>query len=162
MSGDRMGQTGSGAAPAFADEIERRVFPRFPFHSKAVLTVGGIPCEGELIDLSLSGALFRAGAACLPFARERCLLDILHGARRSVVRAPGEVAYAQGRLIGVKFHPMDAEVLQGLMRIVEMNLGNPELMKRGVDALSAGRGRHGAAAPDCALLQAPGGRARRR
>lgn len=118
-----------------ASGAERRCFPRFPFHSNAVLLLDGIPHEGTLIDLSLSGALFRGRAAMVVATGERCRLDILHGAGRDVARAKGRIAYAQEDLVGLQFQQLDLDVLQGLTQIVEMNLGTREMMKRELAAL---------------------------
>jgi hypothetical protein len=120
-----------------ASGAERRYFPRFPFHSNAVLVLDGIPYEGILIDLSLSGALFRARAALVVMAGERCRLDILHGAGRDVARANGRIAYAQEDLVGVQFQQLDLGARQGLAQIVEMNLGTREMLKRELAALLA-------------------------
>jgi hypothetical protein len=118
-----------------ASGAERRCFPRFPFHSKAVLVLDGIPYEGTLLDLSLSGALFRARAALVVAAGECCRLDILHGAARDVARANGRIAYAQEDVLGLQFQQLDLGAQQGLTQIVEMNLGTREMMKRELAAL---------------------------
>lgn len=114
---------------------ERRWFPRFPFHSRAVMTIDGVQQEGALIDLSLSGVLFRGRAAIVARTGEGCILDIMQGAGRGVVRASARVAYAEGELAGLQFKQLDFGTMQGLMRIAEMNLGTPELMKRELGAL---------------------------
>lgn len=113
---------------------ERRWFPRFPFHTKAVFTLDGIPLEGTLIDLSLSGALFR-GKADIVATPADCLLDILHGTGRCVVRARARIVHVEGDLAGLQFRQLDFGTMQGLMRIVEMNLGSPEMLRRELGAL---------------------------
>lgn len=128
-------------APAVA---ERRWFPRFPFHARAVIVLEGMPQEGILLDLSFSGALFRAGARVCAGSQDRCLLEILHGASPAGVRAMARVAYSRDDLIGLQFGQVDFSTINGLMRIAEMNLGTPEMMRRELGA----------------LLQAPAGRLR--
>lgn len=129
-----------------ATGAERRWFPRFPFHSRAVLMFEGVQQEGTLIDLSLSGVLFRGRTAIDAERGEHCLLDIQQGAGRGVVRASAFVAYAEGELAGLQFRQLDFGTMQGLMRIAEMNLGTPEMMQRELGA----------------LLKAPAGRSGRR
>lgn len=120
---------------ASASDAERRWFPRFPFHSRAIVVLDGIVHEGTLIDLSLGGALFRGRAGLLASPGDACQFDILHGAGRCCVRARARVAYAQGELVGLQFQQLDFSALQGLMRIAEMNLEAPEMMNREVSAL---------------------------
>jgi len=118
-----------------AVHIERRCFPRLPFHSKAVFSIDGVSQEGTLIDLSLSGALFRAEGEVFAVLDDYCQLDILHGAGLCCVRTRGRVAYVQDGLIGLQFKQHEFAVLKELMKIVEMNLGTPDMMQRELGAL---------------------------
>jgi hypothetical protein len=129
-----------------AIDAERRWFPRFPFHSRAIFVLDGIRHEGTLVDLSLSGALFSGNAPTFAVPGERCMLDVLHGAGQCCVRAQARVAYAQGEMVGLQFQLLDFPALQGLMRIAEMNLESPDMMKRELGV----------------LLKAPAGRQRQR
>lgn len=114
---------------------ERRLFPRFPFHRRAVLSFGSTQIDGVLIDLSLSGALFNCQSPLPPLPDEHCQLDILHGTGRCCVRAQARIAHAQHDLLGLSFSQLDFGALQGLMKIAEMNLCPPAIMKRELGAL---------------------------
>jgi hypothetical protein len=116
-------------------DAERRWFPRFPFHTRAVLLCDGVQQEGILLDLALSGALFRGESAIYATPADFCHLDILHGAGRGVVRARVRVVHADGDMAGLQFRQLDFGVLQELNRIVEMNLGTPDILKRDLGAL---------------------------
>lgn len=120
---------------------ERRFFPRYPFHSKALFASDRTQVEGMLIDLSLSGALFRGNMQVAAAQDEHCRLDILHGAGRSYARASGRVAYVRDDLVGLKFSVLDLGTVQGLMRIAEMNLDAPAMMKRELGVLLRAPGR---------------------
>lgn len=114
---------------------EQRRSPRFPFHSHAILWIADEELEGELIDLSINGALFAGMRRLCGLADGSCELVILHGLSRGIVRAQGRVVHAQGKMIGVAFRQLDSEALHGLVQIIEMNLATLDLLHREFDAL---------------------------
>lgn len=124
-----------------AHAAERRRFPRFPFHSRAVLRLDGAVVEGMLLDISYNGALFEPAQFAAGSPEEECVLTVVNdGGRRQGVDIVGRVAYRGGCTIGIQFHPLEWLELAGLMRIIELNLGTQEMLSRQLGRLLADSG----------------------
>lgn len=91
-----------------------------------------------LLDISYNGALF-SGSVVSSMARgDACLLVVAKnsaGSRGLAVH--GQVAFINNDMIGIEFHPLERDVLGGLMEIIELNLGTPSLLQRKLDSLVA-------------------------
>jgi hypothetical protein len=118
---------------------ERRRFPRFPFHSRAIARLGsGGEYECLLIDISYNGALFEGAGLGQLAPGDECLLTVPgNGGRRPGLELRGRVAYAARGTIGMQFHPLKWQELGGLMQIIELNLGTPEMLSRKLGRLLA-------------------------
>ena len=118
---------------------ERRRFSRITFHRPAELDAlaGRAPCE--LLDVSLKGALVEAPAGFGGAVGERCTLTVRLDAGDAVVVMEGEVVHRQGRQIGIRCTGIDLDSIAHLRRIVELNLGDEELLQRELSALVRAR-----------------------
>jgi hypothetical protein len=115
---------------------ERRRVPRFPFHARATLRIEDAEFEGLMLDISYQGALF-GGPSGIPASRDDdCLLLVCNNGTRTLpLTVPGRVAFAENGMVGVSFHPLEHNVLRGLMEIIELNLGVPSLLERNLETL---------------------------
>jgi hypothetical protein len=125
--------------PMTPSRDERRRFSRIAFHRPAELDLRSHRIGCELVDVSLKGALVEvpAGASVAPGAR--CSLAIHLDAGGAAIRMEGEVAHVQGDLVGVKCDEIDLESIAHLRRLVELNLGNDDVLHRALAALVAER-----------------------
>jgi len=115
---------------------ERRQHPRFPFHSKAEIRMTATTYRGNLIDISLFGALFEARLFHFDFApREGCTLEILQLNDDALFRIKGVIAHNRMNLIGIQFAPIDSERQTILRHISMLNLAPPSLLNRKLPAL---------------------------
>ena len=115
---------------------ERRLHPRFPFHSKGELRLNNMAYRGKLIDISLFGALFEARLFHLNFVtKENCSLEILQLNDDPLSTIGGVIAHYRMNLIGIQFVPIDAERQDILRRIGMLNLAPPSLLNRNLPAL---------------------------
>lgn len=115
---------------------ERRRFPRFPFHSRAVMRLGNYVHAGTLLDISYNGALFECPLPGTVVPGDKCYLTVLNdGGRRRGLDVRGSVVYADSATIGIQFLPLEWNELGGLMRIIELNLGTQELLSRQLGSL---------------------------
>ena len=118
----------------FLHELRRH--PRFPFHAKGELRLKFMAYRGDLIDISLFGALFEPGLFQLDVKPgESCSLEILHLNDDSLIAVKGVVAHASNNLIGIRFDPLEKEQENTLRQNGMLNLAPPCLINRELPAL---------------------------
>jgi hypothetical protein len=114
---------------------DRRRFSRVSLERPAMFTVSGATCMAEVVDLSLQGALLTVPPA---FRAERgalCTLELRLDGAEAVIKLEGEVVHRAGTRAGVRCTSIDLESVGHLRRMVELNLGDEELLHREVAAL---------------------------
>lgn len=114
---------------------QRRQFSRARFETPAVLLVADERHDCAVRDLSLKGALVSPGAAWTPVAGVPCLLEIALGAEDATIRMNGEVVHVGPDRVGVVWRETDLDSLTHLRRLLELNLGDADLMQRELGAL---------------------------
>lgn len=119
---------------------ERRRFSRIAFHRPVELGVGAERATGELLDVSLKGALVEMPRGFDPRIGQPCSLSIRLDAGDAAIRMEGEIAHRRGMLVGVRCDEIDLESIAHLRRLVELNLGDDDLLHRELTALVEERG----------------------
>ena len=115
--------------------LERRRTPRFPFHSLGWVHVGSEKHSGTVLDLSAKGALFAAQELTDELVGKTCELSIMIASPPEFLALRGVVVNQRGDLLGLEFLEVSEAARRGLMLIVEMNLGSPDLVERDIPAL---------------------------
>ena len=116
-----------------------RRFSRIAFHRPAVLDLKVVRAECEVLDVSLKGALVEVGPGLKAKAGDVCSLVIRLDAGDAFIRMDGEVAHVNGQRVGVKADEMELESVEHLRRLVEVNLGDEDVLHRELAALVAER-----------------------
>lgn len=119
--------------PAGTDE--RRRFSRVAFHRPAELELAGARATCEVLDVSLKGALVEAPVGFRAEIGQPCTLTIRLDAGDAVIEMAGEVVHREWTLVGVRCVEIDLESISHLRRLVELNLGDAELLHRELSAL---------------------------
>jgi hypothetical protein len=114
---------------------ERRRFTRIRFHRPAELDLFAERVTCELLDVSLKGALVEVPAGFRGAAGQPCALTIRFDAGDAVIRMDGQIAHREGGQVGVRCTGVDLESISHLRRLVELNLGDEELLQRELSAL---------------------------
>jgi hypothetical protein len=110
---------------------ERRRFSRITFQRPAVYTMGGASCTVTVIDVSLKGALLEVPAGLVAPQGTRCTLLIhLDQGGEASIHLDGQVAHHGGARLGMRCTSVDLESVGHLRRVVELNLGDDELLHR--------------------------------
>jgi len=119
----------SGLAPA-----AQRRFSRVPLDVEVTLNDGQQSLQSQLLDISLHGALIKAPAAfeARPNARYRLAVHLEGGPD---ICMDVEVAHREDDALGLECRDIDVESISHLRRLVELNLGDPELLERELSAL---------------------------
>jgi hypothetical protein len=116
-----------------------RRFSRISFHRPATLDLKVARGECEVLDVSLKGALVQVGPTLAPKAGDTCTLAIRLDGGDAFIRMDGEVAHVNGQKVGVKCDELDLESIQHLRAIVELSLGDEDVLQRELAALVAER-----------------------
>lgn len=115
---------------------ERRQFHRVPFVTIASVHNSELNAPVELLDLSLKGALFRVlGSSELAAGTELKLHIIL--SNDIYIEMLGCIVRQDSDFDGFECTSIDLDSARHLIRLVELNLGDPDLMERDLSALNA-------------------------
>lgn len=113
---------------------EQRDFSRIHFEVPATLHQADRQWRTRLSDISLHGALVERPADWEPLDGQLYLLDV-HLNEEITIHMDVEVAHADAQWIGFRCHDIDVDSITHLRRLVELNLGDPELVERELSAL---------------------------
>ncbi|WP_417362176.1 PilZ domain-containing protein [Gallaecimonas pentaromativorans] len=114
---------------------DRRDFTRIPFQRTASLCLGSQCWATEVQDLSLKGALVTRPGHWPARIGEYCQLTLaLDDVGDDIRLSCTLVGTSEGRL-HLLVNEMDVESASRLRRLVELNLGNPELLERNLGNL---------------------------
>ncbi len=116
---------------------EHRQFSRIRFRSGANLSIEDRETACEVLDLSLKGALLRPLEAFDAHPGERCLLELTLDDGDTVVRMEGDIAHREEGRLGLVCREIDLDSITHLRRLLELNLGDAELLHREFSALVA-------------------------
>jgi hypothetical protein len=114
---------------------ERRRFSRVVFHRPAELDTRDGRASCEVLDVSLRGALVEAPVGFEAGVGRPCTLTIRLDAGDATIRMEGEIAHRAGIQVGVRCKEIDLDSIAHLRRLVELNLGDAELLHRELSAL---------------------------
>lgn len=116
---------------------DRRLHPRFPFHSRGRLLIddGEIELDGTLVDISLGGALFAADKHLAIPSGTQCRLAVYQRQRPSFVVMQGTVINHSQHLTGIQFQDVSDAAAGKLRQLIDMNLGVQHLLERDVGVL---------------------------
>lgn len=121
--------------PVPSEEKPQRRFTRIPFDAGVRLSIGDRVWHSELIDLSLKGALIAQPEnweAGNEQGRYRLELQLDGDV---VIAMDVSVAHEEARHLGLRCEDIDLDSITHLRRLVELNLGNPNLLERELASL---------------------------
>jgi pSer/pThr/pTyr-binding forkhead associated (FHA) protein len=114
---------------------EQRRFSRIPFDVAATLSGGGRTWETDLLDISLHGALIRMPQDFQHGAADQVYTLAVHLEGGPDICMDVIIAHREEDELGLDCHDIDLDSITHLRRLVELNLGDPELLERELSAL---------------------------
>lgn len=114
---------------------EKRRFSRIPFDANVLLSKDGKEWRSKLLDISLKGVLIETPKKWDAVTGERFHLEVIFADSGSLISGDIAVAHSENEHIGFEIIQIDVESVGHLRRLVELNLGNPELLDRELIAL---------------------------
>ena len=111
---------------------DRRRFHRIVTDKTVTVQHGDAMLHGVVRDISLKGLLITLNVDLPPGLAMGTAIraDVELGGEFQRISCDGEVAHLAGRQIGMRCLGMDLDSAARLRRLVELNLADPELLKR--------------------------------
>ncbi len=130
------GHTDNEADPSASEQesIQQRCFSRIPFDVRATLKDANHSWETELLDISLHGALIRVPDSFETNA-DQCYQLIVHLEGGPDICMDVNIAHHEAHELGLNCRDIDVDSITHLRRLMELNLGDPELLERELSAL---------------------------
>lgn len=113
---------------------DKRRFTRINFHQPVTFTHAGHIYPAKLQDISLKGALIEHYGEAHMSAGDSCRLHVILDPEDKI-EMDGEITHLTKACFGLKCNGIDVDSVTALRRLVEMNLGDEELMQREFHAL---------------------------
>lgn len=116
---------------------ERRRFSRVPFDSDAHINskTGELHLNCPVIDVSIKGALVAKPENWQGTVGSDYQLDLVLEQGQLVIKMDVSVAHIDDDQIGFICHHIDLDSITHLKRLIELNLGDPELLQRELSSL---------------------------
>lgn len=110
--------------------IERRRFFRVIFSTPAKLSQGDCHWQTKLLDLSLQGALVEEPQDWPTDATGRFELSFALAGSDIEIRMEVESSHVGKKRLGLYCHHIDIDSVSHLKRLIELNVGNADMLKR--------------------------------
>ncbi len=122
---------------------ENRRFSRIPFHTHTTIVGPERSWESHLIDVSLKGALLEQPEDWHGTHGDRFILEIELGEHADVIISMDvQAVHIEEGHIGCECLDIDVDSISHLKRLLELNLGNADLLERELSALWQGTEMH--------------------
>jgi len=106
---------------------KNRHFIRVDFHSDSKISCNGKEYSGELINLSLKGALLRFEKIPGFNKGDNCFLTIALSASDIILSFEVETVHLQNNDAGFKFTGIDIDSMTHLRRLIDLNADNNDI-----------------------------------
>ncbi len=116
-------------------QSEHRRFTRIPFNATVNLKQGASVWHTELIDVSMKGVLTKAPAHWQANAHGVFALDLILENNSIAIHMEVAVAHQEDGRVGFICEHIDLDSITHLRRLVELNLGDTDLLNRELSAL---------------------------
>ena len=117
------------------EKTEKRRFSRVPFDADVLLSQNDEHWRTKLLDISLNGILVETPNGWNAELGERFSLELIFTDSGSLITGEVSIAHMEDQHVGCKMVNIDVESVAHLRRLIELNLGDPDLMDRELAAL---------------------------
>lgn len=114
---------------------ERRQFSRVKFDAPVRILRDAQAWECEVLDISLKGALIAVPEGLHAALNDELTLELPLGDEGSTIRMTVAVAHIDAYRAGLRCEHIDIESFIHLRRLMELNLGDSELLERELSEL---------------------------
>jgi len=108
---------------------DRRLFSRIKFDTEISIAINKNTITGNLIDISLQGALIESSSDVSLSKDDKGILTISLGNSTIVLSINVTLAYQKDRDLGFRFAEMELDTVMHLRRLIELNVGDSEKVR---------------------------------
>lgn len=119
---------------AQAGENEKRTFNRIDFDKPVTVSVNEQPITGQLLDISLKGAMLRVEADAAIVINSPCVLNITLSVEE-MITMQATVVWTKDQHLGLHCDSIDLDSITNLKRLLELNMADPSLLDRDLASL---------------------------
>ncbi len=116
--------------------IERRRFSRIVYQAQAVLTQESVEVIALVSDLSLHGLLLTSEQSDLLDAGKQVDVEFSLPGSDVTIQLVGNIVGLNNNVIRISIDHIDIESIGHLKRLVELNVGDDDLLHRDIEHLS--------------------------
>ena len=121
---------------------ERRKFTRIPFDASARIQCAAGTFDSEIIDISLKGALLKRPKD-LVLAQGEPAQVVIYGSNNSfTISISAIIEHLEDEALGLEYSEIDIDSATHLRRLIELNLGDENLLNRELAELANPSHRH--------------------
>lgn len=117
------------------DNTERRRFTRVPFEASVSISNPTGKWTGKLLDISLNGVLISQPQNWMNKNDTQYLLEIHPADGVFQIRMEVTVSHQENQTIGLQCNHIDIDSISHLRRLVELNVGDEDILNRELSAL---------------------------
>lgn len=114
---------------------DKRQFTRITFDNPVYLSTESVTWQSELVDISLNGVLIVKPANWSGAVGDLFKLTLDLNESDIEIRMEVEVAHMENNNVGFHCKHIDLDSITHLRRLVELNVGNTEILNRELSAL---------------------------
>ena len=117
------------------NNTERRRFTRVPFDASVSISNTSGKWTGKLLDISLNGVLVSQPQNWINSENNHYLIEINAAENVFEIRMEVTVTHKDDQTIGFQCNHIDIDSVSHLRRLVELNVGDEEILNRELSAL---------------------------
>ncbi len=114
---------------------DKRRFSRVPFQSKVRINNDGDTWVCQLIDISLKGILVTLPTDWTAKPGDLIRVEIVLDPDDAIINMESTVAHTENDHVGLTCQHIDIDSISHLRRLVELNVGDPEVLQRELSEL---------------------------
>lgn len=115
--------------------VERRRFTRVLFDAPIMLEIGDQRHETRLLDISLKGALVKKPSDWAAKIGDSVNLTVFLTKTETLIHMQTRISHVEDEHVGFLCDEIDMDSITHLRRLVELNLGDTNLLQRELAAL---------------------------
>ncbi|NOH81240.1 PilZ domain-containing protein [Vibrio sp. RE86] len=116
--------------------IERRRFSRIVYQAQAVITQESTQVDASVNDLSLHGLLASSDHADVLDINKQINVEFSLSGSDVTIQLVGNIVGLNNNVIRIAIDHIDIESIGHLKRLIELNVGDDELLHRNIEHLS--------------------------
>lgn len=120
-----------------SDHDERRRFSRILFNAECTLHQNDMEWPSEVLDVSLKGILVKKPDHLAIDTTQSCEATIRLAGNESAIVMSLDYSHQDKQALGFHCKYIDIDSMSHLKRLVELNLGSADILKRELSALSS-------------------------